>query len=173
MDGEQDGAQAQGEAVEGQQGEPQGAGRPEAQRQGQKQAGAVVDGNGGSDGGAADYRAALRAKDAQIAELQGKVASAAKTAEATEALNAEIAALKQQIADERTEFALKAAGVRNVKAARALLDDYEGDVDALKAGELRMFAQAGGTSKTVHKLLRAARRAWSLPESQVEMMPPT
>lgn len=36
----------------------------------------------------------------QIAELQGKVTAAAKTAEATEALNAEIAALKQQMADE-------------------------------------------------------------------------
>ncbi len=38
---------------------------------------------GNADGGAADYQAALRAKDARIAELQGKVASTAKTAEAT------------------------------------------------------------------------------------------
>lgn len=54
-----------------------------------------------ADGGAADYQAALRAKDAQIAELEGRVASAAKTTKATEALNAEIAALKRQIADEQ------------------------------------------------------------------------
>ena len=34
-------------------------------------------------------KTALKAKDVQIAELQGKVANAAKTTEATEALNAE------------------------------------------------------------------------------------
>lgn len=64
---------------------------------------------GNADDGAADYQAALKAKAAQIAELQGMVADAAKTAEAAEALNAEIAALKRQMADERTEFALRSA----------------------------------------------------------------
>jgi len=54
-----------------------------------------------ADGGAADYQAELRSKDAQIAELESRVASAAKTAKATGALNAEIAKLKQQMADER------------------------------------------------------------------------
>lgn len=141
MDGEQDGAQAQGEAVKGQQGEPQDAGQPETQRQGQHQASTV-----GADG--ADYSAVLKAKDARIAELEGKIAEAAKTSEAAEALNAEIAALKRQMADERVEFALKGAGARNLKAAKALLDDYDGDVDALKAGEPWMFAQVDGTSQS-------------------------
>ena len=44
---------------------------------------------GNADDGAADYQAALKAKAAQIAELQGKVTDATKTAEATEALTSE------------------------------------------------------------------------------------
>ena len=131
MDGEQDGAQAQGEAVEGQQDEPKGPGQPQGQARERQTAGAVVAGDG-----SVDYQAALKVKDARIAELEDKITDAAKTSEATEARNAEIAALKKQMADERVEFALKAAGVHNVKAAHALLDDYKGDVDALKSGEL-------------------------------------
>lgn len=48
MDGEQDGAQAQGDAVEGKQGESQGAGKPEARQAGQPE-GTVAGGNGGVD----------------------------------------------------------------------------------------------------------------------------
>lgn len=106
---------------------------------------------GGSDNDGADgaikYQAALKAKDEKIAELEGKIADAAKTSEATDALNAEISALKRQMADERVEFALKSAGARNVKAARALLDDYEGDVSKMKEAEPWLFAQVEGTSQ--------------------------
>lgn len=117
MDGGLDDKASQGAAGEGDQGEQALAqGDQDAQADGAK---GVA--GGGADGGAADYQAALKAKDAQIAELQGKVAEAAKTFEATEALNAEIAALKQQMADERVEFALRAGGARSVKAAKALL----------------------------------------------------
>lgn len=72
-------------------------------------------------GGGADYAAQLKAKDAEIEALQAKVAEAAKTVEATEALGKEIADLKARLADERTEFALKSAGARSVTAAKALL----------------------------------------------------
>lgn len=132
MDGDLDGKAAQGSAGEGDSGE-------QALAQGHQDAQA--------DGGAADYQAALRAKDARIAELQGKVASAAKTAEATEALNAEIAKLKQQMADERVEFTLRAAGTRSVKAAKALLGEHDGDVTALVAAEPWLFEGAEPTSQ--------------------------
>ena len=69
-------------------------------------------------GGAPDYEAQLAERDKRIAELEGKVAETAKTAEAQETLNAEIAALKKQGEDERVEFALMLAGCRNIKAAR-------------------------------------------------------
>lgn len=98
---------------------------------------------GNTGDGAADYEAALKAKATQIAELQGKVTDAAKTAEATEALNAEIASLKQRVADERTEFALRSAGARSVKAAKALLADHDGDIQALVAAEPWLFEGAG------------------------------
>lgn len=108
MDGEQDATQTEGQQQE-QQGDPT---KPQAGQDAQAHEQEAV--------GADEWRKALAAKDAQIAELQGKVTAAAKTAEATEALNAEIASLKQQMADERTEFALRAAGARSVKAAKAL-----------------------------------------------------
>ncbi len=73
--------------------------------------------------------------------------AAAKTAEATEALNADIASLKRQMADERTEFALRAAGARSVKAAKALLADHDGDIQAVVAAEPWLFEGAEGTSQ--------------------------
>ena len=79
--------------------------------------------------GAGDYEAALRTKNQQIFELSAKVAEAAKTAKATSALNNEIEALKQQIEDERVEFALKAAGAHDVRAARALWENYEEEAE--------------------------------------------
>lgn len=79
-----------------------------------------------------DYQRQLAEKDAEIEALQAKVAEAAKSSEAAQALNEQIASLKRAIADERVELALISAGARNVKAARALLDDHDGDVQALK-----------------------------------------
>ena len=143
MDGDLDGKAAQSAAGEGDSSEQalaQGDQDPQAD-------GAQEVVGGGASGGTADYQVALRAKDAHIAELQGKVACAAKTAETTEALNAEIAALKQQMADERVEFALRAAGARSVKAAKALLGEHDGDVAALVAAEPWLFEGAEPTSQ--------------------------
>lgn len=79
MDGEQDATQTKGQQQE-QQGDPT---KPQAGQDAQAHEQEAV--------GADEWRRALEAKDAQIAELQGKVTAAAKTAEATEALNAKIA----------------------------------------------------------------------------------
>ena len=135
MDGEQDATQTEGQQQErrGNASQPQGgqdapAHEPEAV-------------------GADEWRKALEAKDAQIAGFQGKVTAAAKTAEATEALNAEIASLKRQMSDERVEFALRAAGARSAKAAKALLSDHDGDIQALVAAEPWLFEGAEATSQ--------------------------
>lgn len=141
MDGDLDGEAAQGAAGEGHEGERAlSQGHQDVQQDGAQE---VTGGEGGTD-----YQAALRAKDARIAELEGKVASAAKMAEATEALNAEIAALKQQMSDERVEFALKAAGARSIKAAKALLEEHDGDVAALVAAEPWLFEGAETASQS-------------------------
>ena len=92
-------------------GQEQGVGAQSKQGQQAPQKDAV----NGDDG--TDYVAQLKAKDAEIEALQAKVAEAAKTAEATEALGKEIADLKARLADERTEFALRSAGGRSVTAA--------------------------------------------------------
>ena len=83
---------------------------------------------------------------AQIAELEGQIADAAKSAEVAKELRAELKQMKKQAEDDRVEFGLKLAGCRNVKAARAVLDDYKGDIDAMKEAEPWLFAQhaAGG-----------------------------
>ena len=53
---------------------------------------------------------------------------------------------------DRIDFKLQLAGVRNVKAARAVLADHGGDIDALKEAEPWLFADAstpkqrGGTT---------------------------
>lgn len=134
MDGDNDGAQAGEELQDAQAGQaPEGAQGQDDQAQGAQQVAAAQSRK------LPDYESQLAEKDAQIQELQTKVAEAAKTSEATENLNGQIAALKQAMADERVEFALISAGVRNVKAGKALLADHNGDVQALKDVEPWFF----------------------------------
>ena len=48
--------------------------------------------------------------------------------------------LRHQGEEQRVGFELQMAGARNVKAARALLADYEGDVEKLKTAEPWLFS---------------------------------
>ncbi len=93
--------------------------------------------------GGIDYEKQIAERDEKIASLEAQVAEAAKNAETAEQLRGEIASLKQQSADERVDFSLQLAGCRNVKAARAVLPDYEDDIDKLKAGEPWLFEDSG------------------------------
>ena len=148
MDGEQNGAQAQQQDTQQQIQQQQEAQQPQQEaQQGTQSAGkpaedpAAASGAGEATGSAA-YEAQLAERDKRIAELEAQVADAAKTAEATEALKGEIAELKAQGESERIDFALQLAGACNVKAARALLGEHGGDVDALKVAEPWLFADA-------------------------------
>ena len=76
--------------------------------------------------------AQIAERDEKIASLEAQVAEAAKNAETAEQLRGEIAELKAQGESDRIDFKLQLAGVRNVKAARALLADHDNDVDKLK-----------------------------------------
>lgn len=91
------------------------------------------------------YEAALKERDERIAELEGQIADAAKTAESAKRLRAEMDELRRRGDEERVGFELQIAGARNVKAARALLADYEGDVEKLKAGEPWLFGAGTAT----------------------------
>ncbi len=86
-----------------------------------------------------DWEKAVAERDEKIAALEAQVAKAAKNAETAEQLRREIAELKAQGESDRIDFRLQLAGVRNVKAARAILADHGGDVDALKEAEPWLF----------------------------------
>lgn len=81
-----------------------------------------------------DREKVIAERDEKIAALEQQMTDAAK--------NAETAELKAQGKSDRIDFKLQLAGVRNVKAARAILVDHGGDVDALKAEEPWLFADA-------------------------------
>ena len=137
MGGENDGAGAQAQV----------AGEPQAQVDQTAHAAvtAGLQGAIGADGDAAalareDYEAALKERDARIAELEGEIAEAAKTAEGAEALRKEMDELRRRGDEERVGFELQLAGARNVKAARALLADHDNDVEKLKAAEPWLFS---------------------------------
>lgn len=133
MDGEANGSQ---ESTQGAQ--------EEVQQQAQSQQVASMQVDGGNEAGnapAPDYERQIAERDEKIASLEAQIAEASKSAEQAEKLSAEIADLKRASADERVDFSLQLAGYRNVKAARAVLDDYDGDVAKLKEAEPWLFAK--------------------------------
>lgn len=156
MDGDNGGAAVRVEAAAG----TQGAAESEA-------AARVADGAAGNDSMAtnegaatgsasanpagkvrAEYEKALAECDERIAELEAGIAEAAKTVEGAEALRAEMDELRRQGEEQRVSFELQLAGAHNVKAATALLADYDGDVERMKAAEPWLFADAGAPRQT-------------------------
>ena len=125
-----------------------------------------------------DWEKAIAERDGRIADLEQQVADAAKNAETAEQLRGEIAELKAQGESDRIDFKLQLAGGRNVKAARAVLADHGGDVDALNEAEPWLFADApakqpggktglpnAGTSTDAGKTMRRWRRLAGLDDS--------
>ena len=136
MDGETNGGQ---EAAQGAQ--------DQAQQQGQEQQETQQGQQEVTGGNALDYEKQIAERDEKIASLEAQVAEAAKNAEAAEQLRGEIAELKAQGESDRIDFKLQLAGVRNVKAARALLSDHGNDVDKLKEAEPWLFDATGKHAK--------------------------
>ena len=136
MDGEMDGE------TNGSQEATQGA-QDQTQQQGQEQQETQQAQREVTSGNAPDYEKQIAERDEKIASLEAQVAEAAKNAETAEQLRGEIAELKAQGESDRIDFKLQLAGVRNVKAARALLSDHDNDVDKLKEAEPWLF-EAGG-----------------------------
>ena len=173
MDGESNGAQAQGEGQQGNQADGQqqqaqqpaaevGAGAVGAGSDAGEGAGNGAAGDGGNDGANdaagevaevvakadAEYRAALAERDKKIAELEAQVAEAFKSTEAAEGLAKQIEEMKAAADAERTGFELKLAGCRSVRAGRVLLAEHDGDMAALKKAEPWLFDSAPGGGAT-------------------------
>ena len=132
MDSETNGSQQEAQGTQGQEGQQQ-------ETQGQQEV------TGSSSG--IDYEKQIVERDEKIASLEAQVAEAAKNAETAEQLRGEIAELKAQGESDRIDFKLQLAGVRNVKAARALLSDHDNDVDKLKEAEPWLFEATGKHAK--------------------------
>ena len=176
MDGESNGAQAQGEGQQPADGQQQQAQRPAAEVNagavgsgvgegagaGNDNGAAGNGGNGGNDGvndaaaevaetvakADAEYRAALAERDKKIAELEAQVAEAFKSTEAAEGLAKQIEEMKAAADAERTGFELKLAGCRSVRAGRVLLAEHDGDMAALKKAEPWLFVDSPGGGAT-------------------------
>lgn len=131
MDGETNGSQETTQGAENQ--------AQQGQQQEDTQAQQEMTGNNAST----DWEKQIADRDARIAELEGQVAEAAKNAKTAESLRGEIAELKAQGESDRIDFKLQLAGVRNVKAARALLSDHDNDVKKLKEAEPWLFEADG------------------------------
>ncbi len=127
MDGLQDEARLE------EQGAAQGPQRDDQDEASQAQMSAAAAGRDAAAQARADYEAAL-------AELEGEIAEAAKTAKGAEKLRAEMDELRRMGDEERAGFELQLAGARNVKAARALLSDYDDDIENLKEAEPWLFS---------------------------------
>lgn len=112
----------------------------EGQEESQTQQQEEVGGDSAASAGDSGYETQLAKRDERIAELEAQVAEAAATKEAAEWLRGETEAVKATAADERVEYELRLAGARNVKAARALVDEHSGDVAALKEAEPWLFS---------------------------------
>ena len=114
------------------------------------------------------YERDIANRDKTIGELKAEVerlkGEGGKAAEAMKAVED----LKAQLADERVNAKLAGAGCVNDKAAKALLDDYEGDVAKLKEACPYLFGQqktvstggdpsqgsSSGQAKTIREALR-------------------
>lgn len=115
----------------------------------------------------------MAAKDAKIAELEAKLTEAAESKKGREDLQKEINDLKAEMADERLAHKLEMQGCRDVKAAKARLDDFGGDVAKLKEACPYLFegekktGSTGGRNEAAtddHEArVRKAREAAGLP----------
>lgn len=89
------------------------------------------------------YQRDIQDRDNRIAELEAQLAEAAKTEEGRAEMQQKIDELKQTLEDDRVNHELERAGCVNTKAARAILDDYEGDIDKLKEACPYLFSNEG------------------------------
>lgn len=113
------------------------------------------------------YDRDMKAKDDEIAALKKQLDEAKRGAEDSAAAIKRVEELEARLADEKVDRALEGAGCINLKAAKALLDDYKGDVAKLKEACPYLFKKQtgstgpkpGGAPSTSEGRRKAAREA--------------
>ena len=154
--------------------EPQEPQQQEQEPQ-QQEPGGIVDSHGQPGISRAKYDREVKAWKDQVAELKAQLDQQAKAGQEggdrVAKLEDDLKAMRQQLDDERLAGKLAAAGCVNAKAAKAVLDDYDGDIEALKKDCPYLFKQerqtgsTGGTPAGASKadLVARARKAAGLP----------
>ena len=127
-------------------------GAPKAEPEGQGDGEERVEDKHGQPGiNAQKYARDMKAKDDEIAALKAQIEESAKTEEGRAKLQKQIEELEAKHADERITYDLKLAGIRDekaVKAAKAMLGDYDGDIEKLKADCPYLFSEEKKTGST-------------------------
>ena len=90
----------------------------------------------------------MAAKDARIKELEAQLGQGKKDEDAVAALRKEFDDYKAAQEAASTSKALEAQGCINVKAASALLDDYDGDISKMKEAVPYLFKSDNPTKST-------------------------
>lgn len=90
----------------------------------------------------------MKAYKARIAELEAKVDESAKTEEGRAKLKKELDDAKASFADRELGYQLRLEGCVDEKAAKARLEDFDGDVAKLKEACPYLFRAQGPTGST-------------------------
>lgn len=110
--------------------------------------------------------------EAEKAEFEKELKVFKDTEDAKAQLEQKLEAMDKKYADREVDFSLQSAGCKSVKAARALLADYDNDVDKLKEAAPYLFenVQKGatglppaGASNSELEAKNKARKAAGLP----------
>ena len=154
--------------------EPEG-GQQTQEEQKQEPEGGILDSHGQPGISKAKYDREMKEWKAQVAELQAKLDQQTKAGQddgdRMSKLEGELKAMRQQLDDEKLAGRLAAAGCVNAKAAKAVLEDYGNDIEAMKKACPYLFRQerqtgsTGGTPAGASKadLVARARKAAGLP----------
>lgn len=124
--------------------------------------GAQGEGNDGDDGKVLDSHGQpginKERHDKEVAELKKRIeelkADAAEAAESRakrDEFEQKVSDLEGKLADSELSRKLEKVGCRSVKAAKALLPDYDGDVEKLRAAEPFLFEEVKPTGSTGFK----------------------
>ena len=87
----------------------------------------------------------------QIEELKADAAEAAESKAKRDEFEQKVSDLEGKLADSELSRKLEKVGCRSVKAAKALLPDYDGDVEKLRAAEPFLFEEVKPTGSTGFK----------------------
>jgi molecular chaperone GrpE (heat shock protein) len=108
----------------------------------------IMDSHGQEGISKAKYERERREWEAKVADLKAQLDDKAEDGDRVAKLEADLKAMQDRLADEKLTASLAAAGCVNAKAAKAVLGDYDGDVDKLKADCPYLFAQKKQTGST-------------------------